>query len=170
MIVHSFTNALPVNEPRLMKLSTRARYGLRCMIAVSKMGREDQPVPIARVAQSTHISKRYLEQLAITLKNASLLRSVSGRGGGYHLARPAEEIKIGEIVESAIGAINIVDCVLCPEQCEKADYCNCRGLYAKINRRITDMFYEYTLAELSDDEWQHGPGSTLMEPDRDSPK
>lgn len=137
-----------------MKLSTRARYGLHCMIAVSKMGRDDQPVPINRVARSTNISKRYLEQLAIGLKNASLLRSVSGRGGGYCLARPAEDIRIGEIVESAIGAINIVECVLCPEQCEDSDYCNCRGLYSMINRRITDIFYEYTLADLCDEGWR----------------
>ena len=136
-----------------MKLSTRARYGLRCMIAISKMGRDDEPVPIDRVAKSTRISKRYLEQLAITLKNASLLRSVSGRGGGYCLARPAAEIRLGEIVETAIGDINIVECVLCPEKCDKSDYCSCRGLYAMINHRITDMLYEYTLADLSDDNW-----------------
>lgn len=136
-----------------MKLSTRARYGLRCMIVISKMDRDDQPVPIDRVAKAANISKRYLEQLAIALKNASLLRSVSGRGGGYHLGRPAAEIKLGEIVETAIGDINIVECVLCPEKCDKADYCNCRGLYAMINRRITDTLYEYTLADLSDDNW-----------------
>ena len=69
-----------------MKLSTRARYSLRCMIAVSKMGGGDRPVPIDRVAEGANISPRYLQQLAITLKNASLLRSVSGRGGGYCLA------------------------------------------------------------------------------------
>lgn len=123
------------------------------MIAVAKLGRESQPVPIDRVAESTSISSRYLQQLAIALKNASLLQSVSGRGGGYRLARPAAEIKVGEIVETAIGAINIVECVLCPERCDKSDCCSCRGLYAMVNNRITDTLNEYTLADLSDDNW-----------------
>lgn len=151
-----------------MKLSTRARYALHCMIAIQQLAEDNHPVTIDSVAQKTDISKRYLEQLAIALKNASLLRSVSGRKGGYFLARPAEEIKIGEIIETAIGPINIVECVLHPEECSKSDSCRCRSLYSLINRGIRKVLYEYSLNDMCDMNCQEGVGE-IMELGTDEP-
>ena len=136
-----------------MKLSTRARYALQCMIAIQQLAKDNHPVTIDQVAQKTQVSKRYLEQLAIALKNVSLLRSVSGRKGGYFLTRPAEEIKIGEIVETAIGQINIVDCVMHPEECDKSVSCRCRSLYHLINSGIRRVLYEHTLADMCEMDW-----------------
>jgi len=133
-----------------MKLSTRARYALRSMIAISQLSRNGKPISLEQVAKKTKISRRYLEQLVIGLKKASLLKGVSGRSGGYLLARSAEEIKIGQIVEAAIGPINIVHCVRDPESCMKSDGCECRLLYCLINNGITRILNEYSLANLSD--------------------
>ena len=140
-------------SPKRMKLSSRARYALRCMIAISRLSSDSKPVSLERVAQSTRISRRYLEQLAIALKNASLLRGVSGKGGGYLLARPAGEIKVGQIIEAGIGPINIVDCVRHPELCLKVEVCECRLLYVLINHRITQVLNEFSLADLVDKDW-----------------
>ncbi|MFH1531683.1 MAG: Rrf2 family transcriptional regulator [Pseudomonadota bacterium] len=131
-----------------MKLSTRARYAIRAMVAVARLSAANQPISLERVARGTRVSRRYLEQLAIHLKRAALVKSVSGRNGGYLLARPAEEILIGEIVEAAIGPINIVDCVLEPEICMKSDCCECRDLYSLVNQSIRDTFNSLTLADL----------------------
>jgi len=136
-----------------MKLSTRARYALSSMLAISRLERGNHPVALNRVAENTQISKRYLEQLAIALKNASLLRGLSGRGGGYLLARDPREIRIGEIIEAAIGPVNIVECVLNPDACVKSEYCECRLVYSLINRRITEVLNEFTLADMADKEW-----------------
>jgi len=59
-----------------LKLSTRARYALRLMIALVRMSADEEPVSLARVSESTHISRKYLEQVVMSLKNASLLRGV----------------------------------------------------------------------------------------------
>lgn len=133
-----------------MKLTARARYALRCMIQIGRMSKNGEPVSLATVSKLTSISRRYLEQLAISLKNAELLKGVSGKGGGYMLAKPAEEIKIGEIFESAIGPINIVDCVKQPESCLITDICECRVIYMLINDRITEVLNEFSLADLLD--------------------
>ncbi len=133
-----------------MKLSTRARYGLHCMLAVARLSGDDGPASLELVHQRTGISKRYLEQLAIALKHSGLLSSISGRGGGYFLAREASAIRLGEIVEATIGPINIVDCVCDPHQCAKADHCEARLIYMLINRSITAVLNEYSLADLGD--------------------
>ena len=134
-----------------MKFSTRARYALRMMIAIARQGRRNGAMSLASVAEKTMISRRYLEQLAIPLKTASLIRGVSGRAGGYLLARPPDQIRLGEIVEAAIGPINIVDCVREPEICLKADVCECRTVYQLINDGITRVLNGIRLDQMADE-------------------
>ncbi len=131
-----------------MKLSTRARYAIRIMICFSRESRDGKPVKLADVARRTELSHRYLEQVAISLKNAKLLKGMSGKNGGHILARPAEKIKLGEIVEAAIGEVNVVDCVLDPDICMRSEKCECRDLYCLLNKRIRDTLNEFTLADL----------------------
>jgi Rrf2 family protein len=141
-----------------MKLTTRARYALRAMIQIARNSEEGKPVNLSDIAAKTQVSRRYLEQLVMPLKSASLLRGMSGKDGGYVLARPADQIRVGEIVEAAIGPINIVDCVENPESCMKADWCECRPLYVMLNDRITDAFNAFTLADLAEDRVKRDKG------------
>ena len=68
-----------------MKLSTRARYALRVMLDIARHGGRETPVSLAAVATRTDLSHGYLEQLAMGLRRARLLRGVAGRKGGYML-------------------------------------------------------------------------------------
>ncbi len=97
---------------------------------------------------SSGISKRYLDQLSISLKNASLIRGRSGRNGGYTLSRPAAEIKIGQILEAASGPIDIAECVTEPGICSYSEDCNCRLFWTLIHQRLFDVFNGYSLADL----------------------
>ena len=119
------------------------------MVEIAGQGTDDA-VSLGNVSRRTQISRRYLDQLALALRRADLLRGVSGRGGGYQLTRPAGEIELGEIVEAAIGPINIVDCVLHPDSCLKADVCECRWVYALINKRIGEVLGGISLLDLVD--------------------
>jgi Rrf2 family protein len=132
-----------------MKLSTRARYALRMMVELAKKTGGGQKVSLSEVAASSDLSRKYLEQLAMGLKQASLISGTTGKGGGYVLAMPAEEVRIGQIVEAAIGPINVVDCVQKPEMCMKSDFCDCRKIYGRINDRITEVLDEFSLADLA---------------------
>lgn len=136
-----------------MKLSTRARYALRMMVVFARHQEDGElVVSLNNVASESHVSRRYLEQLVIGLKNGALIRGKSGKGGGYALAQPADQIKIRQIIESAIGPINIVECVLKPELCLQSDFCECRSLYGLINRKITSVLDGIVLADLVDDD------------------
>jgi len=132
-----------------MKLSTRPRYAIRLMLDISRYSKQGEPVHLREIATRNNLSKGYLEQLVVSLKNAQLIRSFSGRGGGYMLVRPAEQITILEIVEATIGRINIVDCVSHPEECINAEYCECRTLWDILNNKITDVLAGYSLTDLS---------------------
>jgi Rrf2 family cysteine metabolism transcriptional repressor len=133
-----------------MKLSTRARYALRVMLDVARHGGGEMPVPLAAVAIRTDLSHGYLEQLAMGLRRARLLKGVSGRKGGYRLAASTSDIKVSEVIEASIGPVCIVACVRDPSICKRAPRCETRALYCLVNRRIAEALDALTLADLLD--------------------
>jgi len=139
-----------------MRLTTRARYALRMMLDLARHGGLEKPVSLAAVAERTDISRGYLEQLAMALRNARLVRGVAGRYGGYRLTEPPERITVGQIVEAATGPVCVVDCVDDPASCPRAEDCECRLVYGIVNERIAEVLREYTLADLLDPSWATG--------------
>ena len=132
-----------------MKLYTRGRYALRLMVAVARRSRGTDAISLSTVASDTMMSRRYLEQVAKGLRDRSLLRAVSGRSGGYLLARPAAEITLAEIIEASVGRINLVNCVENPDSCLEADVCECRWVYEQLNRGLRNTLDELTLETLT---------------------
>ncbi len=82
-----------------MKLSTKGRYA---MIALTDLAREGagRLVALSEIAERQDISLAYLEQLFVRLRRAEIVESVRGPGGGYRLARPAEKIRIAEVLQA----------------------------------------------------------------------
>ncbi len=136
-----------------MKLSTRARYSVRMMMAIAKLSSGDRPVALRDAASHCGLSRRYLDQLVPPLRSASLVIGRMGRSGGYILGREPEDIRLKDIIEAAIGPIAIAECVLDSVDCLHRDFCSCRGLWALINRRICRDLEEFTLADLLDEGW-----------------
>jgi Rrf2 family protein len=97
-----------------MRLSKRGEYGLRAMIALAEpAGDGHSPVmmQIKEISQREQISPKFLEQILLTLKNAGLLHSKMGVGGGYYLARPAGEITLGQVFRVLDGPVAPIRCV-----------------------------------------------------------
>ena len=102
-----------------MRLSKRGEYGLRAMIDLAtQLNSHNEPnspngnvVQIKEIADRQQIPSKFLEQILLTMKNAGLLHSRMGVGGGYYLARPASEISLGQIVRVLDGPLAPVRCV-----------------------------------------------------------
>lgn len=131
------------------KISTRARYALRMMMEIAREGQESY-VDLNTISECTKVSKKYLEQLATAMKTAGLIRGLAGPKGGYTLAIPATQIKIGQIVEAAIGPIAVVDCVLIPATCPTSPTCEAHLIWQLVNHKIKEALNEYTLGDLID--------------------
>jgi len=136
-----------------MKLSMGVRYALRMMVDIAKESEGTKRVSLNQVSQTTLMPRPYLEQLAIPLRRAELLKGTTGRGGGYVLARPAGDIRISQIVESVLGPMGITKCAVDPDSCSLAENCECRVLYARVNDRITGLLEELSLADLVEESW-----------------
>lgn len=132
-----------------MKLSTKGRYGLRALIDLAQYS-EEEPVSISSIALRQDISERYLEQLMSRLKKAGLIKSIRGAGGGYVLAKPTEEISVGDILRALEGSLEAVECGgLHPEMgCNTADRCVTKYVWQRINESINETVNEIKLDQL----------------------
>ncbi len=92
-----------------MKLSTKGRYAVMAMVDLARQS-AGQPIALAEIAQRQEISLSYLEQLFAKLRRAGLVGSVRGPGGGYMLARPADETRISDIILAVDEPIRATRC------------------------------------------------------------
>jgi Rrf2 family protein len=91
-------------------ISQKAKYGLQAMIYIANHNASGN-ILIADIAKSEKISKKFLESILLDLKNHGILQSKKGKGGGYSLARPPQEIMMGQIVRVLEGPLAPVSCV-----------------------------------------------------------
>lgn len=132
-----------------MKLSTRARYGLRALIDMG-LHCENEAVSIQSIASRQNISESYLEQLMARLKKAGLVESTRGACGGYRFGKPVESISVGDILRILEGSLEAVDCPGNSSEgsCEGADLCVAKHVWKRINDSITAAVDTLMLSEL----------------------
>jgi Rrf2 family protein len=90
-----------------VKLSNKGRYGVRALFDIA-FHNDGGPTQIREIVERELIPARFLEQIFQDLKKAGLIGSKRGPRGGYHLARPASEISIGDVIRALEGATLVV--------------------------------------------------------------
>ena len=109
---------------------------------------DEGPVQIGDVSKRENISVKYLEQLIIPLKKANFIKSVRGPKGGHMLAKPPEEITVGEIVRILEGGINLSSCIENPEVCDRTSHCLTRGVWEEATKAMYDKLNSATLSKM----------------------
>ena len=139
-----------------MRLSKRGEYGLRAMIALAEPAEKSnipQMMQIKEISLRENISVKFLEQILLTLKNAGLLHSKMGVGGGYYLARSAGEITLGQIFRVLDGPVAPIKCVsqMAYEPCACPDEktCGLRLVMADVRNAIADILDHTSLADVA---------------------
>lgn len=90
-------------------LSQKARYALRALLHLVEHAGKG-PVQLAGIAQKEAIPRKYLEAIMVDLRNAGLVASRRGRGGGYVLAHAPSAVSFADIMRVIDGPIALVPC------------------------------------------------------------
>ena len=106
------------------------------------------PLQLGDIAKRQEVSVKYLEQIIIPLKKAHYIESVRGRKGGHVLAKPPEEITVGEIVALLEASSSLVKCARTPRSASAADICPTRLLWKEAYEAMFDRLEAITLADL----------------------
>ena len=132
-----------------MKLSTKGRYATRILLCIARLETEQQPVSKKSISEQEGISKDYIEQILVPLKNQGLVFSTRGLRGGFRLNKPASEITVYEIMSISEGDMGIVNCLT--EGCSKSDACVVQKIWQGASDLLKEYFSKITLQDLYDD-------------------
>ena len=133
-------------------LSKKTKYGLKALLFLAKQ-EEEIPVPIGRISESEEISQKFLESILLDMRKYGLLASKKGKAGGYYLLKPADEIKMTEVIRILEGPIAMVPCVSlnfyesCSD-CKDEENCRIRQLMLKVRDKALEVYRNVTLADL----------------------
>ncbi|MFO7707407.1 MAG: Rrf2 family transcriptional regulator [Desulfobacterales bacterium] len=130
-----------------MKLSTRSRYGTRLILDMAENYGKG-PIQLGEIAKRQAISLKYLEQIIRPLKRAGYIQSFRGSKGGHILARPAEEITVGEIVALLEGGAFLTWCSRNSVNCERIDECVTRFVWMEASQAMFSRLEQITFADL----------------------
>ncbi|MBF6568442.1 MAG: Rrf2 family transcriptional regulator [Candidatus Binataceae bacterium] len=132
----------------LMQIPRRIEYALRAMIHLA-----DRPGGVARgleIAESEQIPKYFLEKVIRDLMRGGLVRSHRGPGGGYELARAAEQMTFKDIIEAVEGPITLNICVDGSNVCALQPACRMYRVWEEGQRVLLKVFSQTTLQEIVD--------------------
>ncbi len=88
-----------------MKLTTKSEYSLLALLYIARNQDEHEYVKIEAICRQYHISKKYLEQLFLLLKQNSIIKTKRGSSGGYKLARDPKDISLAQVIRLMDGAL-----------------------------------------------------------------
>lgn len=125
-----------------MQLTRHTDYALRLLMYLTDLGEER--TSIAEVADAQMISRTHLMKIANELARSGFIQAVRGRSGGIRLARPADQINLGDVIRATEPGCGLVDCT----GCRLIRRCNLPGIFDQAQNAFHTVLAKYTLAEL----------------------
>ena len=133
-------------------LSKKCKYAIHALVYLAERYQEG-PVHIQEIAEKQHIPKKFLEAILLELRNAKILLSKKGKGGGYYLYKKPEEVNLIEIIRLMDGAIALLPCVSLNyyepcEECIDEKTCGIRSAFMGVRDETLRILAETSLAQI----------------------
>jgi Rrf2 family nitric oxide-sensitive transcriptional repressor len=128
-----------------MRLALHTDFALRTLMFLA--GRDDR-ANIGEIAEFFGISRDHLAKVAQRLAREGFVRSLRGLGGGLELARPADQITIGEVIERFEGSMHLLDCVVIDHVCRIQPGCALRSVLAEAERLQREYLSSIRLSDV----------------------
>ncbi len=133
-----------------MRISAKGEYAAKAVLYLSLQ--YPGVVTIHEVAKRHSIPVKYLEHILLALKKAGLLESRRGVRGGYTLARPPENISIGEVLRVVDGHFSESSCIEVdlrhPYACPESDTCGLKQVWQDVQGAVEKILFDTTFAEV----------------------
>lgn len=130
-----------------MQLTKFSDFALRVLMYTHAAG--DRLVTIEEVATSYRVSRAHLMKVVNALSRAGYLKAVRGRTGGLRLAKPAEEIRLGEVVQTTEPDFALVECFATGNQCVISGCCRLPGVMREALAEFIAALNRHTLASIA---------------------
>jgi len=133
-------------------LSKKTRYAIKALVVLGKNFGE-APMQISKIASDEHIPKKFLEQILLDLRNAGLLYSKKGAGGGYGLVKDPAEIFVVQVLRLTGGPVALLPCVSLNfyqkcDECSNEATCGVRDVFLEVRNATLKILSETSIADI----------------------
>jgi Rrf2 family protein len=134
-------------------LSQKAKYALKALIALAE-AEDGALLQAGEMAEAHNIPKKFLDLILLELRRHRLVDSRRGKKGGYLLMRPADTIKVGDIVRVIDGPLAPIPCASvtayrpCTD-CNDTKSCTIRKIMREVRDAAAGVLDNRTLADLA---------------------
>jgi Rrf2 family protein len=133
-------------------LTAKGKYSLKALAHLAALDSEAMTQAVD-IASANGIPKKFLDAILGELRNAGIVQSQKGPGGGYRLARVPSEIRIGHVIRTIDGPLAPIACASrtayqpCRD-CRDVKACSVRLMMTKVRDAISDVLDRVTLADM----------------------
>lgn len=133
-------------------LTAKGKYSLKALAYLAELG-PGATAQAGDIASAKNIPKKFLDAILGELRNAGIVYSRKGPGGGYMLARAPSEIRIGHVIRAIDGPLAPIACASrtayqpCRD-CRDVKSCTVRLLMTKVRDAMSDVLDQVTLADM----------------------
>lgn len=131
----------------MFQLTSRGNYGVLAVFYIAKQAKREF-ISIDEITENTEIPKPYLSKILQNLCRGGILLSKRGTGGGFALSRRPDQISLREVIEIIEGKIYIVNCLLAPSQCGRAETCPISPVWVKVQDFILEIMASITISDI----------------------
>lgn len=137
-------------------LSKKTKYAIKALMALGRnYGKE--PMQIIKIAEEERIPKKFLEQILLEMRNAGILYSKKGAGGGYNLNKAPEDIYLSQVIRLIEGPIALLPCVSLNfyrscEECTEEHACGIRDAFIDVRNAMLNILNDTNVASLIEKE------------------
>ncbi|QRM53701.1 Rrf2 family transcriptional regulator [Sinorhizobium sp. BG8] len=132
-------------------LTKKGKYGLKALVDLARLA-PGETAFVSEIALRNNIPKKFLDTILLELRNAGILRSKKGPGGGYSLSQPASAIRIGHAIRVLDGPLAPIRCAsrtayeAC-EDCSDPETCQVRRSMTEVRDAIAAILDTMTLEQ-----------------------
>lgn len=133
-------------------ISKKTKYAIKALMVLGR-NYGNKPIQIMKIAEEERIPKKFLEQILLEMRNAGILYSKKGAGGGYSLNKAPEDIYLSQIMRLIDGPIALLPCVSLNfyrqcEECVEEHACGIRDTFIDVRNAMLDILNDTSVASL----------------------
>lgn len=133
-------------------LSKKTKYAIKALMVLGR-NYGNEPMQIVRIADEENIPKKFLEQILLEMRNAGILYSKKGAGGGYSLNKAPEDVRLSQVMRLIDGPIALLPCVSLNfyrscDECKSEDVCGIRDTFVDVRNAMLQILNDTSIADL----------------------
>lgn len=133
-------------------LSKKTKYAIKALIVLGR-NYGNEPMQILRIAEAENIPKKFLEQILLEMRNAGILYSKKGAGGGYSLNKDPQDIRLSQVMRLIDGPIALLPCVSLNfyrscDECKSEQVCGIRDTFVDVRNAMLQILNDTSIADI----------------------